>query len=188
MRSKLSPTFTSGKMKMMYGIIFDIAQELTKLLKENRLPVEETEMKDLLSRYTVDVIGNVAFGLDLNSIKDPDALFYKMGQKIVNPPKTIVLRIFFLAVFKNFSKWCNLRLFPKFIGDFFLTSLAETIKNREANNIVRNDFLNLMMELKNYGKLKDEEGEASEKITFDELAAQAFLFFLAGEIFVVEMS
>lgn len=168
-------------MKLMFDIIHGISQEMINILKDNEKQVQETEMKDLLTRFTTDVIGNVAFGLDINSMRNPDNEFYKMGQKVVNPPKTVVMKVFFLATFKDFSKKCNFRLFPKEISDFFFSSILQTIEYRESNGIVRNDFFDLLLELKNHGKLKDEEGESSEKLTVEELTAQAFVFFLAGE-------
>src|SRR5699024_10877134 len=60
---------------------------------------------------------------------------------------------------------------------------------REESNIYRKDFMHLLLQLKNRGKLCDdgsilkEESSNEEKnvtLTFNELAAQAFLFFLAG--------
>lgn len=47
--------------------------------------------------------------------------------------------------------------------------VRETIEYREKHNITRNDFLQLMMAMKNDGAL-----------TFEQIAAQCFVFFLGG--------
>lgn len=58
-------------------------------------------------------------------------------------------------------------------GFFFLRVINETVRYREEKSIERNDFMNLMIKLKNH------ENE-SERVTIDELCAQAFVFFVAG--------
>jgi cytochrome P450 family 6 len=44
---------------------------------------------------------------------------------------------------------------------------------RESNSVKRNDFMDLLIEIKNSPVLEDQ-------LTIEEIAAQAFLFFLAG--------
>lgn len=68
LRSKLTNTFTSGKMKYMYPTMIGTANELKSTLDKMLLNKESTdiEMKDLLSRFTTDVIGECAFGIECN--------------------------------------------------------------------------------------------------------------------------
>lgn len=54
--------------------------------------------------------------------------------------------------------------------------VTETVEFREKNNIDRNDFMDLLIKLKNKGT--DEAGLGA--LTLNEIAAQAFIFFLAG--------
>lgn len=57
--------------------------------------------------------------------------------------------------------------------------VKSTIEYREKNNIQRNDFMDLLIKLKT-----DEEGDKlTDGLTVDQIAAQAFLFFLAGKLF-----
>lgn len=65
LRSKLTPTFTSGKMKFMYPTVIDVGQRFTDTLSNilNAANGSATvEIKDLLVRFTTDVIGTCAFG------------------------------------------------------------------------------------------------------------------------------
>jgi len=55
------------------------------------------------------------------------------------------------------------------ITDFYVGIVRETVKQREEQGIVRNDFMNLLIEMKQRGEL-----------TIEEMAAQAFIFFVAG--------
>jgi cytochrome P450 family 6 len=166
-------------MKMMFATVLEICEEMINYLRENKAVVE-LEMKDILARYTTDVMGNVVFGVEVNSVRDPHSLFREMGRRVFSPPKWQIMKMIFLTTFRKFTQNFNFRFTPKEVSDFFLSSFVETINYRESNNVQRNDFFNLLLELKNHGKLKGETGEAGEKMTVNELAAQAFLFFLAG--------
>lgn len=63
-RVKLTPIFTSGKMKLMYDIVDEISNKLIKVIKKDMQSSNVLEMKVLATKYTSDVIGSVAFGLD----------------------------------------------------------------------------------------------------------------------------
>jgi cytochrome P450 family 6 len=65
-RVKLSPIFTSGKIKMMFGIIDAISDRLVKVVNQAVEQTNSLEMRQWCQRYTSDSIGNVAFGLDSN--------------------------------------------------------------------------------------------------------------------------
>lgn len=66
LRTKLTPTFTSGKLKMMLPTIIDVTHNLISTLEKEVAKNSSVEIKEFLSRYTVDVIGTTAFGLDCN--------------------------------------------------------------------------------------------------------------------------
>lgn len=170
-------------MKQMFPIVASICDEMITFLKNSK-QLAEIEMKDVLTRFTTDVIGNVAFGLDVGSINSPQSEFRDMGIKVFNPPAFQTMKVVFLTAFRKYAVHFGFRVMAKEVSDFYLSSIKKTVDFRESNNVVRNDFLNLLIELKNNGKLKDENGEPVGKITQNELAAQAFLFFIAGNFSV----
>ena len=63
-RVKLSPIFTSGKMKMMFETVNMMGEKLVDVLADNLSKTDALDMRDWSQKYTCDVIGNVAFGLD----------------------------------------------------------------------------------------------------------------------------
>ena len=178
MRAKLTPTFTSGKMKTMFNTVLNISKEMVEFLNKDR--PTEFEMKELLCQFTTDVIGNIAFGLEMNCIKDPESIFRKMGRKIFATPPLRSMKIFFMMQFRAFARSLGMRFTDKDVSDFFINSIAETVDFREKNNIVRPDFMNLLLQLKNNGNVNDEVEGNGSKITLNELSAQCFLFFIAG--------
>lgn len=85
LRSKLSPTFTSGKIKYMFNTVAEVSEQLKATFKAEVGPPEKggaiLKVHDLLSRFTIDVIGRSAFGIECNSLKDPQTEFRVLGEK-----------------------------------------------------------------------------------------------------------
>lgn len=82
LRVKLSPTFTSGKLKGMYPTIRDCANVLEEyLIKNNKNGTDVFDFRDLLARYTTNTISSVAFGVDNDCINDRENIFRQMGIK-----------------------------------------------------------------------------------------------------------
>ncbi len=73
------------------------------------------------------------------------------------------------------------------VEDFILSMVKGTLDYRETNNVVRKDFFQLMIQLRNTGAVQlDDQWEtkivndSQKKLTINEMAAQAFIFWLAG--------
>lgn len=181
LRTKLSPTFTSGKIKMMYSTITEKGQELIEVL-EKSMKNGPIEMKDISVRFTIDVISSCAFGLENHAMRDKDSEIQKMAAEVFTAKGLRILYFFFCENFKSFSRKMHLKMFPAKVSDFFMNIIRSTITYRETNNVQRPDFLNLLMQLKNKGSIEGEEKTGdSRKFTFNEVAAQAFVFFFAGD-------
>lgn len=66
LRNKISPTFSSGKMRFMFPTMLDVGSSL-QLYMSQLIDTEcVLEMKDILARYTTDIIGKCAFGIVCN--------------------------------------------------------------------------------------------------------------------------
>lgn len=184
LRAKLTPTFSSGKMKMMFPTVIEVAHQFEKFLGETVIASNEVEIKDVLARFTTDVIGSCAFGLECNSLKDPNNEFRLMGKKVFDNPRYGPVTRLFVLTFRELARKFHLKLVPDDVSDFFMGVVKDTIEYREKNNVQRNDFVNLLMQLKDTGAIDDELNQSSgsngDSLTINEIAAQAFVFFLAG--------
>ncbi|XP_037902820.1 probable cytochrome P450 6a14 [Hermetia illucens] len=179
LRGKLSPTFTSGKMKFMFPTVVDVADRFNSTLSEILETESELELRDLLARFTTDVIGTCAFGIECNSLKNPNCKFRNYGAKIFDEPLHGPLVHLFLMLYPNVARKLHLRFFRKEVEDFFMGVVRETIDYREKNNVRRKDFMDLLIQLKN-GVALDEHAQKLGRLTFEEIVAQAFVFFAAG--------
>lgn len=169
MRQKLTPTYTSGKMKFMFPTIVEVGRKFSETFVKMVNDGENIlEIKDLMARYTTDVIGSCAFGIECNSLENPEVEFRSYGKKIFTSRSPI--KETFLRSFPRLGRTLRMRKFPKDMADFFTKIVTESIEYREKNNIQRNDFMNLLIELKNKDK----------SLTIDEIVAETFIFFVAG--------
>lgn len=178
-RTKLSPTFTSGKMKMMHPTVMMVADQLTEHLHRAVKQDSDIDVKEVLAKFTTDVICNVAFGVECNSLKDPDSAFRRAGRLNFEFSAYEVFKMFFGATFPKLARTLRMKMTKPEVSSFMLGMIKETVAYREQNNVQRNDFMSLLLQLKNNGKL-DGEKVSVGKLTFNELAAQVFAFFIAG--------
>lgn len=82
LRVKLSPVFTSGKLKAMFSTLVTAGEPLQKYLNRIATDNKTVEVRELAARYTTDIIASVAFGIDVNTIDNPDAAFRRFGRKV----------------------------------------------------------------------------------------------------------
>lgn len=179
LRNKLSPTFTSGRIKMTFPLVVEVCKQFCDHLEEVVQGVNEVEMHDLLSRYTIDVIGTCAFGIECNSFRDPDNEFRRYGKIAFDKLPHSPLVVYLMKAFRKYANALGMKMLHEDVSSFFSNVVRDTIVYREKNNVVRNDFMDLLLKLKNTGRL-EEAGEEIGKLSFDEIAAQAFIFFNAG--------
>jgi cytochrome P450 family 6 len=106
-RVRMTPTFTSGKMKLMFKTVLDTAHLLDKFLDKRAERSEVIEVKEVMARFTTDVIGSCAFGIDVNSLDNPDSEFFKMGKASVEHSTLemicMMLGVFFPEISETFK-------------------------------------------------------------------------------------
>lgn len=169
MRCKLSPTFTSGKMKFMFPTVVDVCNRFIEVMSAAVESNFSVEVKEILARYTTDVIGTCAFGIECNSLKDSKTEFYTRGNQMFTDHRHGQIVEAAIFMYPKLARFLRMKYNPEHVSEFFLEVVRENVDYREKNNIKRNDFFNLLLEIKN-----------TSSITIDELAAQCFVFFLAG--------
>jgi hypothetical protein len=83
LRGKMSPTFTTGKIKRMFGVFQSSSTKLVKYLEKQSAEKEGVvDFSDGWQRYAMDVIASAAFGLDSRAFVEDDPIFTRMGKKM----------------------------------------------------------------------------------------------------------
>ncbi|XP_077276291.1 putative cytochrome P450 6a13 [Temnothorax americanus] len=175
LRTRLSPVFTSGKLKEMFSLISKCADHLVQYMEKVASRNEPVECRELTAKYTTDVIGTCAFGIEMNALSDEDSEFRKMGRQIFNPSWRNTLRFRMRQMLPWLYELSAYVLPQTEVTKFFTRVIVETMDYRETNNIIRHDFVDMLRKLK---KHPDKLGDID--LTDNLIAAQAFVFFAAG--------
>jgi cytochrome P450 family 6 len=163
LRSKLSPTFTSVKMKMMFQTLVDCGQELGNFFEQPASRGDIVEVKEVLARFTTDIIASCAFGIQCNCLKDPDAEFRRWGRKLFEPSVKQNLRDIMYFLVPSIAIALKISNIPADVTSFFMKIVKETVEYRERSKVTRNDFMQLLIQLKNQGYV-DTDDEDNEKL------------------------
>ena len=149
LRVKLSPIFTSLRMKQMFPLVSACAEDLTKYIDQYSATGKPLEVKEVAAKYATDVITTCAFGIQSNCLMDPNAEFREFGRKIFN-----------FSVYRSFefmSSWMlpyvvklmDVKFFSSATTKFLKRVFWATIREREEKNIQREDVLQALIRLKN---------------------------------------
>ncbi|KAF5285373.1 hypothetical protein FQR65_LT13263 [Abscondita terminalis] len=199
LRSTLSPSFTSSKMKAMFGLMKECSQQFSKYFS-NKGDLVEVELKDSFARFANDVIATTAFGVTCDSLSNPENEFYVLAKELNNFTgfRRIMILLYFFA--PKLAKYTGGQMFSKKVRTFFTSLVKNTIQLRNEKGIIRPDMLHLLMEAQK-GRLKYEENDTATEtgfaaveesemgkterkrkfqITDETITAQVLVFFFAG--------
>uniref|UniRef100_A0A1A9V3D3 Cytochrome P450 n=1 Tax=Glossina austeni TaxID=7395 RepID=A0A1A9V3D3_GLOAU len=180
-RFKLTPFFTSGKLKQMCSLIEEVGLNLNEYLLKMPLNSDNSfqlELKELCSLYTTDVIANVAFGIQANSFKYPNGEFRHNGREIFRFSTSRALNLGVVFFLPYLVPYLRPKVIPTKQTEFLRSTMNRILKEREKSGIKRHDLIDILIEFKN--QTKNQPRQDDLKFEGDLLVAQAAIFFLAG--------
>ncbi|XP_005523070.1 PREDICTED: cytochrome P450 3A9-like [Pseudopodoces humilis] len=184
LRTVLSPTFTSGKLKEMFPIMKHYGEVLVKNVQKQVKEDSSIAVKDIFGSYSMDVVTSTSFGVNIDSMNNPKDPFVREMKKLVKFDffdPIFILSFIFPFLIPVMAKM-NVNIFPKDAVDFFMRSIAKIKQEREKEaHKGRVDFLQLMIESQRSDSQGNKEANHSNKaLTDTEVLAQAFIFIFAG--------
>ncbi|CAG9791114.1 unnamed protein product [Diatraea saccharalis] len=187
LRQRMTPAFTSGKLRAMFPLIIERAEKLQSRTASAASEGRTIDARDLMARYTTDFIGACGFGLDADSLNEENSAFRKLGKNIFKiglaESVTVYLKDLCPALFK----------YAKLLGSVegeLIDLVKFILKERNYQPSGRNDFIDLLLECKSKGLLTGDSIEKTKpdgtpeetSVVLDDvlMAAQVFVFFAAG--------
>ncbi|XP_054154893.1 cytochrome P450 3A9-like [Oppia nitens] len=158
-RSIVSPTFSSAKMKLMYPIIGDCCTDFVRHLETvikgnmNTKPTDIINAKKEFGSLAMDIIARTAFGIKTNPYSTStttttgaaatDSPFVKNARMIFDANLARVLINVFMPgwAYKLFLGSLETR-----IKNFFFTTIRNVLAERRKSNVRHNDFVQLLMD------------------------------------------
>lgn len=177
-RTLLSPTFTSGKLKEMFPIMDQYGDILVKNLRQEENKGKPINTKDIFGAYSMDVITGTSFGVNIDSLNNPQDPFVQKAKKILKFGlfEPFVLSIVMFPFLTPIYEMLNMSIFPKQSVNFFRDFVKRIKENRlDSNQKNRVDFLQLMMNTQN-----SKNKESYKALSDVEMAAQTVIFIFAG--------
>ncbi|CAG2109332.1 unnamed protein product [Medioppia subpectinata] len=146
-RSIVSPTFSSGKMRKMYPMVrqclTDFMDHLEVIVGDGE--AVEIDVKQVFGNFTMDVITTCAFATKTNSHKELNNPFVVNAKRIFN---ISALQLISLIVLPNFAlKWIESS--PINTLQFLIKNVRQILAKRRLNKDgdKYNDFVQLMVDL-----------------------------------------
>jgi len=183
-RSAVTPTFTSGKIKRYSAQMKECADKLCQHLHSLAADKGKFDLKDEMSVVTVSVIAKCAFGMTIDNLGAKGNLFIQKAQTVFAAPENKSPLIMLLFVLPNFvMKWLGTYLLNLEHWYFFIDIMKNMVEERSKTTEKFYDFPETATEsISAY--TKEEDGKVVQMWTKEQVdeivTAQSTLFLVAG--------
>ncbi|KAL3105259.1 hypothetical protein niasHT_029718 [Heterodera trifolii] len=161
-RNRVTPAFTTGKLKKLIPILCDCTERLCKVFEdEYASKKKEILLKDLYGRFLLDVIGRCGFSLDLNTYEEENVfleqsrLVFNFGRK-AQRIRTI-LCVFFPLTAKLIENFTGKSLAFAVDEQFFKEMMGELYEKRRADPAAKEKYSDIFQLLMNAVEDDDDE-------------------------------
>lgn len=188
LRAKLTPAFTSGKLKAMFSTLVDCGHGLQNYLEKLADKGDILDVREISASHATNVIASVVFGIEVDTVNDPNNEFRICGRKIFEFTIPNAIRWFLYHTAPKLMSIFRVKTTAPSVEAFIRSVVKQNLEYREKNNICRKDLFQLMIQLRNTGSVQLDDhwetvikgNEHQKAMTEEEIAAESFLFFLAG--------
>ncbi|GFX11720.1 cytochrome P450 3A7 [Trichonephila clavipes] len=143
-RTIITPTFTTGKIKRMVSIFKECADTCIQNFKNASKNGAPVELKAIYGAFSMDVIASSAFSTKLDSHNDPKNQFVMTARRVFRI--NFSWRLIMFLLFPNLVKRLGISIFPPKATGFFRDATLRIIEERRRTGQTRNDFLQLLMD------------------------------------------
>ncbi|KAG8248010.1 hypothetical protein J6590_049362 [Homalodisca vitripennis] len=157
LRYKLTPTFTTGKLRVMFEQISKSSENLVNKIEEVSSVNEEVNSSNLLFEFTLDVIASCAFGVQFSPGSPDFKKFKTIVEKMFAGSPLKFLKFTLTSITPKIAEFLNITMSSSEETEYFTNMTKATIKYRKENNIHRNDYFQLLLSLKE----QDENGKSN---------------------------
>ncbi|XP_075167554.1 uncharacterized protein LOC142239648 [Haematobia irritans] len=173
LRTKISPVFTSGKVKQMYPLMLEVTAQLEEYLSRQGNNFT-TEVKEICALFTTDLISTIAFGINANSLTNPNGEFRVQCRKMFTFTLSRAFDFSMAFFLPKLVSLLRVKIFSSEFSKFLRSTINHVMSERERTGVPRNDLIDILVALKNEGGLSDVKNYQ------DCLVAQAAVFLTAG--------
>ncbi|KXJ68265.1 hypothetical protein RP20_CCG004662 [Aedes albopictus] len=175
LRNKLTPLFTGGKLRGMMPTILEVGDKLQKYLEPVAERQEVVDIRDIVSRFVLEIIATVFFGFEANCIEDRDDAFSKVLREAQGERLSAVLRAAAMFVCPGLLRYTGISSLEPDVIAFVSGIVTKQIEHREKTGITRKDFIQQLINIR-----REAEQNQEAAMSLEQCAANVFLFYAAG--------
>lgn len=123
------------------------------------------ETRELCAKYTTDVVASSIFGIEGGGFADENSPVRKIARDALSPNWRLFVIAFLSPAFPFILKILKVRFVPKESGDFLIKLLNDALDHRKKTNLVRQDYLDFLIHLRDKKGLSETE-VAAHTVTF----------------------
>lgn len=186
-RTKLTPTFTTAKMRTIFATLLNCKNPLQKFIKKVAKCNETIDIGEMTAAFTTNSIASIGFGIDVNCFADPENPLRKNGRKVFSSHLKHLMRLIGVNSYPQLLKWTGCQTIGCEVQAFFRDMVQQMLELRRKYDIDRNDFFDLLMQMHETGtvQLNDEwhttiENDCMDALSVDEITAHSMLFYVAA--------
>ncbi|CAL8298306.1 unnamed protein product [Merluccius merluccius] len=178
-RSTVSPSFTSGRLRQIFPIVERYADRLVKTIDEKLLG-QSVDVKKFVASYSMDVMASAAFSVDTDTTNNPESTLSIQLKNLLKFKIWPFFVLFVLPFTVPLFSLIGLSLMNKHSVDFFYKLIKRFKHEHKDDKSVHSDFLQLMIESEIQESDIKDGVEPSKGLTDPEILSQAFIFLFGG--------
>lgn len=170
-RSLLTPTFSSSKLREILPIIEDAANVLVGKLEKSADSEQSIDVLSPIRLFSLDIILRAGFGLDAQVQTDPDPEMVEKALTVLETP-VYVRAMSMFPFYKQVKEFFDVDLSQH--SSYFIALSKSIFEKRKTSSGRRRDLFQLMLEA------REENAKGTQRLTDEEIVAQSVLFVIAG--------
>nr|XP_015839583.1 PREDICTED: probable cytochrome P450 6a13 isoform X2 [Tribolium castaneum] len=132
-------------MKWLYPLLDEVAENLVKFIENQP---KTLNAKDVCARFTLNNVASCAFGIEGKCFEEENNHFRQMAIEFLSPSSWSFIGLFLVLLNPSLLKVLPIKFVTKNCEKKLIDLVQQTVKYREDNNVVRNDFLHILTQLK----------------------------------------
>lgn len=149
LRTKITPIFTSGKLKQMFSLVEQNGDDLIKHIKNKVMTTESEDVKDVAAKYVIDVLINTVFGVEANCLSDDNSPFWLAGENALTFTFKRSIQFFSYFFAPNLVKLFRFKFIDGQACEFLRNMFTDSMKLRMESGVKRNDLIDILLKMKN---------------------------------------
>ncbi|KAK5644028.1 hypothetical protein RI129_007873 [Pyrocoelia pectoralis] len=175
-RAHLNRCLTVNKLKASFTLLQTFSDNLIDNLRTNSEGKKMTvEMREIFKRLSNDITAYTYFGVNCDSLKNPDNEFIHMVDKAMALPAMYGFKNVVGKLCPKLLKCAGVKAFSKDVKTFFTNIIMQSIKVRLKEKFANYDVISELLRMHNIEKLDN-----LDKDTLDNIIAKAFLLVFSG--------